>query len=224
MSIRQWPDGQRPRERMLAEGPSVLSDAELLAALLRTGVPGRSALTLAQHLLSRFRGLRAIASAEWRDLRDVPGIGPAKWVALRAAVELARRTLHEELRERDALESPGAVREFLALWLRDRPSEAFVALFLDNRHRLIAAEELFRGTLNQTAVYPREIVRRAIALNAAAIVFAHNHPSGAAEPSGADRALTEALRHSLAPIDVRVLDHLIVAGNHCVSFAELGLL
>lgn len=224
MPIADWPVDARPRERLLACGADALSDAELLAIVLRTGVRGRDAVAIAHELVTRFGSLQALVASSYQSFRSSPGTGLASWSILQAAVEIARRTLREELHRGDALQSPAAVRAFLTLWLRDRPSEAFVGLFLDCRNRLLAADELFRGTLTQTAVYPREIVRRAIELNAGAVVFAHNHPSGAAEPSLADRALTDALRRALEPLDIRVLDHLIVAGNRIVSFAEQGIL
>ena len=224
MRIRDWPIEQRPRERLLAGGATALSDAELLAVLLRTGLRGRSAVDLGNELLSEYGGLRGLLSARQEQALNRPGLGPARWALLQASVELSRRSLREELRARDSLQSPGTVRDFLALWLRDRGFEIFAGLFLDSQNRLISAEELFRGTLTQTAVYPREVARRALELNCAAIIFAHNHPSGVAEPSAADRMLTDALRSALRPLDIPVLDHLIVAGNRCYSFAEAGLL
>ncbi len=224
MAIRDWPIDQRPRERLLARGAAALSDAELLAILLRTGVAGAHAVELARRLLAECGGLRALVCADPRAGSHPAGLGPARRAQLQAAVELARRSLGEELRSRDVLASPASVREFLLLWLRDRSQEIFAALFLDARNRLIAAEELFRGTLTQTAVYPREVARRALELNCAALILAHNHPSGVAEPSAADRLLTHALKAALSQLDVPVLDHLIVAGNRCFSFAEAGLL
>ena len=224
MTITEWPADQRPRERLLAGEAARLSDAELLAVLLRTGLRGRSAVDLGNELLSEYGGLRGLLSARQEQALNRPGLGPARWALLQASVELSRRSLREELRARDSLQSPGTVRDFLALWLRDRGFEIFAGLFLDSQNRLIAAEELFRGTLTQTAVYPREVARRALELNCAAIIFAHNHPSGVAEPSAADRMLTDALRSALRPLDIPVLDHLIVAGNRCYSFAEAGLL
>jgi len=224
MTIRQWPAAQRPRERLLAHGAEALADAELLAVVLGSGVRGTDALRLAQGLITRFGGLRHLIAAE----RDVfcahRGLGSARWAALQAARELVRRTTLEELSERTVLASPEQVRRFLTLWLRDRPAECFVGLFVDSQHRLIAALELFRGTLTQTAVYPREVARQALRLNAAAVILAHNHPSGVAEPSTADRLLTDALRMALGQLDVGVLDHVVVAGNRCVSFAERGWL
>ncbi|TXL66216.1 RadC family protein [Zeimonas arvi] len=224
MTITEWPADQRPRERLLAGEAARLSDAELLAVLLRTGMRGRSAVDLGNELLSEYGGLRGLLSARQEQALNRPGLGPARWALLQASVELSRRSLREELRARDSLQSPGTVRDFLALWLRDRGFEVFAGLFLDSQNRLISAEELFRGTLTQTAVYPREVARRALELNCAAIIFAHNHPSGVAEPSAADRMLTDALRSALRPLDIPVLDHLIVAGNRCYSFAEAGLL
>ncbi|ODT36116.1 MAG: hypothetical protein ABS55_07265 [Lautropia sp. SCN 70-15] len=224
MTITEWPADQRPRERLLAGEAARLSDAELLAVLLRTGLRGRSAVDLGNELLSEYGGLRGLLSARQEQALNRPGLGPARWALLQASVELSRRSLREELRARDSLQSPGTVRDFLALWLRDRGFEIFAGLFLDSQNRLISAEELFRGTLTQTAVYPREVARRALELNCAAIIFAHNHPSGVAEPSAADRMLTDALRSALRPLDIPVLDHLIVAGNRCYSFAEAGLL
>lgn len=222
--ISDWPATQRPRERLLSEGASALSDAELLAVCLRTGTAGKSALELAQDLLVRFNGVHGLTQANQQSACSTRGLGPAKWAMLQASAELVRRSLKSEISRGDVLTSPLAVRNYLTLWLRDRPSESFVALFLDNQNRLLSAEELFRGSLSQTAVYPREIVRRAIELNAGAVIFAHNHPSGLAEPSHADRLLTDALKAALSHLEIRVLDHVIVAGNKTMSFAEHGLL
>ena len=224
MTIDRWPSMCRPRERLLTSGPEALADAEVLAVLLRTGLPGTDAVALAGAVLARFGGLQPLLAAEQSAFCQQRGLGPARWATLQAARELVRRSTLEHLREADSLESPSQVRQFLTLWLRDRPAESFVGLFLDTRNRVIAAIELFRGTLSQTAVYPREVARQALRLNAAAVIFAHNHPSGVAEPSAADRLLTSALRTALSQIDVAVLDHVIVAGNHCLSFAERGLL
>ncbi len=224
MAISGWPSEQRPRERLLAGEAARLSDAELLAVLLRTGLRGRSAVELGSELLAEYGGLRGLLAARQEQALARPGLGPARWALLQASVELSRRSLREELRSRDSLQSPRAVRDFLALWLRDRRFEVFAGLFLDSQNRLIASEELFRGTLTQTAVYPREVARRALELNCAGIILAHNHPSGVAEPSAADRMLTDALRSALRPLDIPVLDHLIVAGNHCFSFSEAGLI
>ncbi|MDO8933145.1 MAG: DNA repair protein RadC [Rhodocyclaceae bacterium] len=226
MAITDWPAGERPRERLLACGAAALSDAELLAIFLRVGVPGKSAVDLARELLGHFHGsLAQLAGASPETLTRLPGMGPAKSAQLAAVLELARRALAEEVRSRDLLGSPGAVRDWLRLQLAALPHEVFCALWLDSQNRLIAWEELFRGTLAQTSVYPREVVKRALACNAAAVVFAHNHPSGAAEPSRADEALTQSLKQALGLVDVKVLDHFVVAGQSPpLSFAERGLL
>lgn len=215
---------ERPRERLLGLGAAALTDAELLAVLLRTGVAGKPALELARDVLARFGGCAGLLSASASQIRGVHGIGPAKAAELKAMVELTRRALKEEVTTKDALTSPDAVRDFLRLCLSTLPHEAFMALFLDSQHRLVAADELFRGTLAQTSVYPREVVKAALARNAAAVIFAHNHPSGVAEPSRADELLTAALKQALALVDIRTLDHFIVAGTRVVSFAERGLL
>jgi len=224
ITIDARPAALRPRERMLTHGPEALGDAEILALLLGTGLPGLDAVSLARALLADFGGLRPLLAAECDAFCARPGMGPARWALLQAAQELVRRSTLEDLAHRDVLTSPEQVRRFLTLWLRDRPAESFVGLFLDAQNRIIAALELFRGTLTQTAVYPREVARQALRLNAAAVIFAHNHPSGLAEPSAADRLLTEALKLALGQIDVGVLDHLIVAGNRSLSFAERGWL
>ncbi len=224
MAITDWPPEHRPRERLLANGPAQLSDAEVLAILLRSGRRGRSAVEYGADLLARFGGLRGLLAAPHGCGGGKPGLGPAGWAMLQAALELARRNLRESLRDRDALQSPGSVREFLSLWLRDRGVEVFAGLFLDSQNRLIAAEELFRGTLTQTSVYPREVLRRALELNCAAVIVAHNHPSGIAEPSAADRILTGSLKAALGQLDIPVLDHLIVGADRCFSFAEAGML
>lgn len=224
MAITDWPEGERPREKLLQRGASALSDAELLAIFLRIGVTGKSAVDLARELLARFGSLTQLFAADKKAFCEVHGMGPAKYVQLQAVLEMAKRALHEEVRVGDALNSPRAVRDYLQLLLRRRQQEVFVALFLDAQHRLIADEALFTGTLTQTSVYPREVVKRALALNAAAVIFAHNHPSGVAEPSQSDRLLTDALKQALALVDVRVLDHFVVAGSQTLSFAEKGLL
>jgi DNA repair protein RadC len=224
MSILNWPIGERPREKLLARGASALSDAELLAIFLRTGVVGKSAVDLARDLLTRFGNLTQLFATQEKDFCQTHGMGQAKYVQLQAVMEMSRRALQEEMQAGDALNSPRAVRDYLQLLLRGRPQEVFVALFLDAQHRVIASEELFHGTLTQTSVYPREVVKRALHHNAAAVLFAHNHPSGVAEPSHSDELLTAALKQSLALVDVRVLDHFIVAGAGCLSFAEKGLL
>ncbi len=223
-TIRDWPEGERPREKLLAKGPHALSDAELLAIFLRTGVPGKTAVDLARELLSRFGSLRALLDADLRRFTECKGLGTAKYVQLQAVLEMARRHLQESLNRGDALTSPEKTRIFLLRQLRDCPYEVFAALFLDTRHRLIAYEPLFRGTVDGASVYPREVVRRALTLNAAAIIFAHNHPSGVATPSAADRAITERLVKALTLFDIRVLDHLVIGDNEIFSFAEHGWL
>ena len=213
-----------PRERLLARGATALSDAELVALLLRTGTGGASALDVARALIIRFGGVAGLLAAPLQEVAAVRGVGPAKCAEIAAAVELARRSLSEDARSRDALASPQAVRDYLRLLLAARPYEVFVGLFLDSQNRLLAADELFRGTLAQTSVYPREVVKAALAHNAAAMIFAHNHPSGLAEPSRADELLTQALKQALALVDIRTLDHFVVAGGRLTSFAERGLL
>lgn len=224
MPITDWPESERPRERLLAHGAAALSDSELLAIFLRTGVKGASAVDLARSLLKRFGRLSDLFCAALDDFHDIPGLGPAKYAQLQAVLEMARRALKEEMHRGDALNSPTAVRDYLRLTLQGREHEVFAVVFLDSQHRVIAAEELFRGTLSQTSVYPREVVKRALALNAAAVIFAHNHPSGVAEPSHADETLTRTLAQALALVDVKVLDHFVVAAGRSLSFAERGLL
>lgn len=224
MSITDWPVSERPRERLLEQGASALSDAELLAIFIRTGVVGVSAVDLARQLLARFGSLTQLFAANEKEFCEIHGMGRAKFVQLQAVQEMARRALREELMVGDAINSPRAVREFLQMMLRGRGQEVFVVLFLDAQHRVVASEELFHGTLTQTSVYPREVVKRALFFNAAAVIFAHNHPSGLAEPSHADQLLTEALKQALSLVDVKVLDHFIIAGAAALSFAESGLL
>jgi DNA repair protein RadC len=226
MSITHWPAAERPRERLLAQGAAALSDAELLAIFLRVGVRGKSAVDLARELLTHFDGqLSQLANASAKELSKLPGMGPAKSAQLMAVLELARRAMREDLRDRDLLSSPGAVRDWLRLRLATLPHEVFGALWLDSQNRLIDYDELFRGTLTQTSVYPREVVKQALARNAAAVVLVHNHPSGIAEPSRADELLTRSLRDALAMVDVKVADHFVVAGlAKPISFAERGLL
>jgi DNA repair protein RadC len=223
-TVRDWPEDERPRERLLRQGPQALSEAELLAVFLRTGLPGQNVLDLARRALDRFGSLNGLLGAPAREIQDMPGFGPAKCAQLLAVTELARRALREDVRRERLFDAPPKVRDYLRLRIGRLQHEVFVALFLDAQHRLIDDEELFRGTLTQTSVYPREVVRRALARNAAAVIFAHNHPSGLAEPSRADELLTRALRDALSLVDVRVLDHVIVAGASSVSFAERGLL
>jgi DNA repair protein RadC len=216
--------GDRPRERLLSRGAGALSDAELLSLLLGHGVAGVSAVDIAHALLARFGSLTGLFGTPAAEVAGVRGVGPAKSAALAAMVELVRRSLTEVAAERDALQSPQAVRDYLRLALAARPYEVFVGLFLDSQNRLLAAEELFRGTLAQTSVYPREVVKAALARNAAAMIFAHNHPSGLAEPSRADELLTLALKQALSLVDVRTLDHFVVAGGRLTSLAERGLI
>jgi DNA repair protein RadC len=223
MGISSWDENERPRERLLANGAGALSDAELVAVLLRTGVRGKSAVDLARDLLQKYEGVTRMLEAG-DELEAVKGLGPAKRAQFAAAIELVRRSLQEKLKESAALTSPGAVRDYLRLKLASRKEEAFVCIWLDAQHRVIGIEEAFTGTLTQTSVYPREIVKSALRHNAAAVIFAHNHPSGVAEPSRSDELLTRDLREALALIEVKVLDHFIVAGHHAMSFAERGLL
>ena len=224
MRIRDWPTGERPRERLLAQGAAALSDAELIALILRTGIAGKSALDIARDAIARFGGVAGLLAASASELSVMRGFGPARSAVLASVVELARRSLAEKASVCDALISPQAVRDYLRLSLGGRPYEVFVGLFLDSQNRVLASEELFRGTLAQTSVYPREVVKAALARNAAAMIFAHNHPSGVAEPSRADELLTQALKQALALVDIRTLDHFVVAGGRLTSFAERGLL
>lgn len=224
MAITDWPAGERPRERLLAQGGGVLSDAELLAIFLRTGVKGKSAVELARDLLAHFGGLNRLFAATEQECRGFTGLGQAKYAQLQAVIEMARRALKEDWHQGDALASPAAVRDYLRLRLATLPHEVFAALFLDAQNRVLAVEELFRGSLTQASVYPREVVKRALTHNAAGVIFAHNHPSGVAEPSQADRWLTDQLKAALGLVEVRVLDHFVVAGPQAVSFAERGWL
>ncbi|SNR90958.1 DNA replication and repair protein RadC [Methylobacillus rhizosphaerae] len=224
MAITDWPEGERPREKLLANGAMTLSDAELLAIFLRTGVVGKSAVDLARELLNRFSSLNGIFAASLQEIEQVHGMGVSKFVQLQAIFEMSRRALLEEMQARDVLTSPQAVRQYLSLKIGALPREVFIGIFLDAQHRVLAIEELFSGTLTQTSVYPREVVKRSLHYNAAAVIFAHNHPSGVPEPSQADRALTETLQAALSLIDIRVLDHFVVAGNQVIAFSERGLL
>lgn len=226
MAITDWPESERPRERLLSHGAEALSDAELLAIYLRVGVRGKSAVDLARDLLQRFDGrLGVLAEATLEELASVSGIGMAKAAQLKASFELARRALSQEMASRDTFAAPGQVRDWLRLKLGGRPHEVFMALWLDAQNRLLRAEELFAGSLTQTSVYPREVVKAALAHNAAAVILAHNHPSGVAEPSRADEMLTRTLKEALAMVDVKLLDHFIVAGTQPpLSFAERGLI
>jgi DNA repair protein RadC len=223
MPIRQWPSSERPREKLLARGASALTDAELLAIFLRTGVRGKSAVDLARDLLVHFGNLRGLLRVGPGEFCAMPGMGEAKYAELQAVLEINRRHLSEGLGEREVLKDPSAVRRMLQSRLRDREHETFAALFLDNQHRVIAFDELSQGTIDGASVYPREVIKAALKRGAAAVIFAHNHPSGVAEPSAADRALTERLKSALAQVDIRVLDHFVV-GEQVVSFAERGWL
>lgn len=224
MAFKDLPADMRPREKLIARGPAALGDAELLALLLRTGVAGKNVLQMSQELLDTFGGIAGLLHTGVDDLKKIKGLGgTAKRAELIAVLELARRALAERLKERAVFDSPDAVGQYLQLHIASRPYEVFAALFLDAQHRLIAMEELFRGTLTQTSVYPREIVIRALHHHAAAVVLAHNHPSGSVEPSRADESLTQTLKAALALVDVRVLDHVIVAAGRTLSMAGRGL-
>ncbi|SEJ58244.1 DNA repair protein RadC [Variovorax sp. OK605] len=225
MAFKDLPLDARPREKLIARGASALADAELLALLLRTGVAGKNVLQLAQQLLERFGGLSGLLHTGPDDLKAVKGMGgSAKRSELIAVLELARRAMGEKLKARTVFDSPDAVKQYLQMHIGSRPYEVFAVVFLDVQHRLIALEEMFRGTLTQTSVYPREVVTRAIQHQAAAVVLSHNHPSGNTEPSRADEALTQTLRAALALVDVRVIDHVIVGPGRSFSMAEGGLL
>jgi DNA repair protein RadC len=224
MSMRQWPQRERPREKLLERGASVLTEAELLAILLRTGVRGQSALDVARSLLLEFGSLRGLLTTDRERLCGVRGLGPARYVVLQASLELARRHYQEPLRTGATLGSPHVTREFLQMRLRDLAYEVFCCLWLDNRHRVIAFDEISKGTLDMANVHPREVVKQALSRNAAAVVVAHNHPSGVAEPSVADQMVTRRLKDALAMVEVRMIDHLVVGDGVCESFAERGLL
>ena len=224
MLLKDLPEEARPREKLLARGPGALSDAELLALLLRTGLPGKNALQMGQELLDQFGGVAGLLHTGADALKSIKGLGPAKRAEIVAVLELARRALSAQLKQHTLFDAPHAVRDYLQLQLGSRPYEVFAVMFLDSQHRLIVLEELFRGTLTQTSVYPREVVVRALALNAASVVLAHNHPSGSAQPSRADEALTQTLKAALGLVDVRVLDHFVVTSTEAVSMAERGLL
>ena len=222
MSIREWPEAERPREKLLRQGVAVLSDAELLAIFLRTGVQGRSAVDLARHLLTRFGGLRGLLETDQSSFIKELGLGPAKYALLQAVMEMARRHLGEDLNRGPALESPAVVRAYLQAQLRHEPHEVFGCLFLDTKHRPLGFEALFHGSIDSAAVYPRQVVKRALAHNAAALILCHNHPSGNPEPSQADIRLTHRLRDALEMIDVRVLDHFIIGDGEPLSMREHG--
>jgi len=223
MAIKDWPTSERPRERLLRHGPGALSDAELLAIFLRTGLRGRSALDLARDLLHRFGGLRPLLAANRGEFCRQAGLGEAKYAQLQAVLEMSHRHLRESMAQRTSFTSPGDVQRYLQLRLDRQSREIFAVLFLDNRHRLIAYEELFQGTLDGASVHPREVVRRSLEHNAAALILAHNHPSGVSEPSAADISITRRLREALDLVEVRLLDHLVVGQGECCSLAERGL-
>ena len=224
MVLKDIPAAARPREKLLTLGPAALADAELIALLLRTGLAGTSVLQLAQQLLDAFGGLHGLLQASAADLKRIKGLGPAKRAEITAVMELARRSLAQRLAQRTVLSSPQQVKDFLRLQLAHEGQEVFAVMFLDVQNQLLKFEEMFRGTLSQTSVYPREVVKRALAVQASAVILAHNHPSGAAEPSRADEFLTQTLKQALQLIDVRVIDHLVVGGDQAISFAERGLL
>lgn len=222
--MKHLPADQRPREKLLAHGAAALADSELLALLLRTGTAGHGVMALAQQLLQHCGGFAGLLAAGPRKLQGLRGLGPAKQAELLAVMEMARRALAQQMRSEPVFSSPAQVKDYLGLRLGGREREVFAVLFLDAQHRLLELEELFHGTLTQTSVYPREVVKRALALNAAAVVLAHNHPSGVAEPSRADEMLTQTLRQALALVDIRVLDHIVVGQGQTVSMAERGLM
>lgn len=224
MAIRDWPADERPREKLLRYGPQTLSNAELLAIFLRTGIPGKSAVDLARELLDEHKGLINLLAADLKRFSASPGLGNAKYAQLQAALEMSRRYLRERLEREASLNSPEQTRNYLQSRLRGYPYEVFACLFLDNRHRVIEYEELFRGTIDGASVHPREVVRRALQHNAAAAILAHNHPSGVTEPSTADTRITQRLKEALALVDVRLLDHFIIGDGVPTSLAELGLL
>ncbi|HOY71436.1 MAG TPA: DNA repair protein RadC [Methylotenera sp.] len=224
MAITDWPASERPREKLIELGAQALSDAELLAIFLRVGVVGKSAVDLSRDLLRQFGSLNGIFAASEHELSQVHGIGTSKYVQLQAIFEMSRRALNEQLQQRDILKSPQQVHDYLVLKLGGLSKEVFLVLFLDIQNHLLATEELFSGTLTQTSIYPREVIKRALHHNAASVIFAHNHPSGVASQSVADEQLTKHLKSALALVDVQVLDHIIVAGNQTCSFSERGLL
>jgi DNA repair protein RadC len=224
MSINQWPAQHRPRERLIRDGAAALTDAELLAIFLRVGVHGKDAVQLGQDMVHHFGSLQALFGASLPEFSAINGLGPAKFAQLQAVMELARRAIMEEMKAGATLGSPRAVKEYLRLVFAGKPFESFYVLFLDVKNRLIEAKEMFRGTLTHTSVYPREVVKEALARNAASVMLAHNHPSGTPDPSESDLLLTRALMQALALVDIRILDHFVVAGHQVHSFAEHGQL
>jgi len=224
MPITDWPALERPREKLLAQGAVALSDAELLAIFLRTGIKGKTAVDLARDLIGDFGSLRKLLTASEKDFCQHLGLGPAKYAQLQAVLELSQRHLFESLTRSESLTDAQTCKHYFQAKMRDYPHEVFACIYLDNRNRIIQYDELFQGTLAGASVYPREVVKKALSHNAAAIIFAHNHPSGIAEPSQADKQITEQLRKALGLMDIRVLDHIIVGDGYCVSFTERGLL
>ena len=224
MPLTNWDKQERPREKLLARGANALSDAELLAIFLRTGIPGKNVVELARELLQHFGSLRALLCATQKDFCQHHGLGRVKFVQLQAVLEMARRHFSQSLPRRDILSDPAATRRYLHAQLCDYQHEVFACLFLDNHHRVIQFQELFRGTIDATSVYPREVVKQALVHNTAAIIFAHNHPSGMTQPSQADIQLTQRLKQALGLVDIRVLDHFVIGEGESVSFAEQGLL
>ncbi len=224
MPIIDWPEAERPREKLLHRGATALTDAELLAIFLRTGTKGLTAIDLAYTLLNNFSSLRNLFNANLEDFSQVKGIGPAKYVQLQAVLEMSKRYLYETLEKQDVISNPEDTRQYLKSQLRDKPYEVFAALFLDNRHQIIKFEELFRGTIDGASVYPREVVKKALEYNAAAMIIAHNHPSGVAEPSTADERITIRLKEALGLVDIRLLDHLVIGDGEIVSLAERGII
>ncbi len=222
MSIKEWPDEQRPREKLLQNGSASLSDAELLAIFLRTGIKGRSAVDLADDLLKRFSNLRTLLRASRKEFCSAPGLGDVKYVQLQAVLEMSRRHLSEQISTGETIDSIQTTIDYFKSRLRDYPYEVFAALYLDNQHRVISYEELFRGTINSATIHPREVVRQALQHNAAAVIFSHNHPSGSTKPSDADISITKHLRDALVLIDVRVLDHIVIGGGEHTSLAQQG--
>jgi len=222
--ISDWPEQERPRVKLLSKGPAALSDAELLAIFLRTGLQGKTALDLSRDLLTDYDGLRGLIETDSRTFCKTKGLGLAKYCQIQAAIELGKRYLQENLLKKDVLSSPNDTKNFLLAQLRAYPYEVFACLFLDNRHQIISFDKMFNGTIDGASVYPREVVKQALSRNAAAVIFAHNHPSGVAEPSLSDKKITRRLQEALNLVDIRVLDHFIIGENSAVSFAEHGLI
>ncbi len=224
MSLKHWPEQERPREKLLNQGAHSLSDAELLAIFLRTGIPGKNAVELARELLDSFKGLRPLLEADLTSFCSHHGLGPAKFVQLQATIEMSKRHIMARLKTGDAMTSPELAQQYLITQLRHHPHEVFACLFMNNQNQVLAFEPMFNGTIDAASVYPREVVKRALEHNAAAVILAHNHPSGIAEPSQSDERITEKLKQALALIDVRVLDHFIIGNGETVSLAERGLM